>query len=95
MAATQWSASAGSTAIWKKAWPASDGVLGSDTHVVPPSSERIAPIPRYDGRAFTMRAANSASVSPSPVPTYTRLGLAGLMAMAPQARLVAAKLVGF
>src|SRR5262245_18862984 len=36
-----------------------------------------------------------ASVSPSPVPTYTRSGSAGSMAMAPQQRLAAAKAVGF
>src|SRR5262245_23697328 len=81
----------------KNASPASvgePGAVSSLTHVTPPSSERIGPIPRYAGSELTMRLWNKLKVSPSPVPTYTRSGSFGSTAIAPQARLELAKFVG-
>jgi hypothetical protein len=87
----------GSTASAKNASPANVGAPGaatSGTQVAPPSSERIGPMPRYAGSALTIRAAKIWWVSPSPVPTYTRSGSAGSIAIAPHARLELAKFVG-
>src|SRR5205823_4494961 len=82
--------SPGSTASAKNADPTSvgePGAVASGFHVAPPSSLRTGPTPRYVGSADTIRLVNKPFVSASPVPTYTRSGSAGSMAMAPHALL--------
>jgi len=61
VAPTTFSRSLGSTASAKNAWPPNSGepaAVASDFQVVPPSSLRIGPTPRYAGNAFTRRFVN-------------------------------------